>query len=114
MEQRFEDYYEDLQVSSNADQETIERVYRLLAKRYHPDNNGSGSVEKFDIITRAYQVLSTPERRAAFDVIYERQRDQGFKRIAQEADPGGFAPDAHIRRLILSVLYIERRQDPEN
>jgi hypothetical protein len=28
--------------------------------------------------------------------------------------PGGFAPDAHIRRQVLSVLYIERRQDPEN
>ena len=39
-------YYEDLQVSSNADIETIERVYRLLAKRYHPDNNGTGNAEK--------------------------------------------------------------------
>ena len=32
------DYYEVLQVSRNADFETIERVFRLLAKRYHPDN----------------------------------------------------------------------------
>ena len=44
----FTDYYEDLQVSSNADVETIERVYRLLAKRYHPDNNGTGDAEKFN------------------------------------------------------------------
>ena len=34
-ENSFDDCYEDLQVSSNADQETIERVYRMLAKRYH-------------------------------------------------------------------------------
>jgi len=59
----FEDYYEDLQISSNADQETIERVYRMFAKRYHPDNNGSGSVEKFEIVTKAYKVLSNPEKR---------------------------------------------------
>ena len=43
------DFYEDLQVSSNADQETIERVYRLLAKRYHPDNLDCGNSEKFRI-----------------------------------------------------------------
>ena len=43
----FVDYYEDLQISPNADLETIERVYRLLAKRYHPDNQATGSIEKF-------------------------------------------------------------------
>jgi curved DNA-binding protein CbpA len=68
------DYYEDLQVSSNADIETIERVYRLLAKRYHPDNNGSGNTEKFTRITEAYKVLTDPEKRAAFDVKYEKER----------------------------------------
>ena len=47
MEQHsFIDYYEDLQVSPNADQETIERVYRLLAKRYHPDNHLTGAPRK--------------------------------------------------------------------
>ena len=44
----FADYYEDLQISPNADLDTIERVYRLLAKRYHPDNQTSGSIEKFE------------------------------------------------------------------
>jgi preprotein translocase subunit Sec63 len=61
MKDIFEDHYEDLQISPKADQETIERVYRLLAKRYHPDNNDSGSVEKFDIITKAYKVLGQAE-----------------------------------------------------
>ena len=67
----FTDYYEDLQVSPNADNETLERVYRLLAKRYHPDNGQTGSVEKFDLITQAYQILSKPEKRAAYDATYE-------------------------------------------
>jgi len=114
MKSKFDDYYEDLQVSPNADQETIERVYRLLAKRYHPDNKGSGSVEKFDILSRAYQVLSNPEKRAAYDATYEERKAKGWKAYAQAFTPGAFAPDSHIRRQILSVLYIERRQDPEH
>ncbi|MCK5350483.1 MAG: DnaJ domain-containing protein, partial [Desulfobacula sp.] len=43
----FDDYYEDLQISPNADLETIERIYRLLAKRYHPDNKRTGNIDKF-------------------------------------------------------------------
>jgi hypothetical protein len=113
MKESFEDHYEDLQVSPNADQETIERVYRLLAKRYHPDNNGSGSMEKFDIITKAYKVLSQPEKRAAYDASYAQKKAGVLKALAQASAPGGFGADAQIRRQVLSVLYIERRQDPE-
>ena len=113
MKDIFEDHYEDLQVSPKADQETIERVYRLLAKRYHPDNNSSGSVEKFDIITKAYKVLGQAEKRAAYDATYAEKKDRVLKALAQVSAPGGFAADSHIRRQILSVLYVERRQDPE-
>ena len=113
MKEIFEDHYEDLQISPKADQETIERVYRLLAKRYHPDNNDSGSVEKFDIITKAYKVLGQAEKRAAYDATCAEKKDRVLKAFAQASAAGGFAPDSHIRRQILSVLYIERRQDPE-
>lgn len=54
----FNDYYEDLQVSPNADLETVERIYRLLAKRYHTDNPVSGNAEKFEAITRAFRIIS--------------------------------------------------------
>ncbi len=106
------DYYEDLQVSSNADIETIERVYRLLAKRYHPDNNGSGNAEKFNIITTAYRELSDPEKRAAFDVKYEKERTHQFKDISKASCSEGFEADQRIRHLILSILYVEIRKDP--
>ena len=52
----FNNYYEDLQVSSNADIETIERVYRLLAKRYHPDWGGDS--EKFIELMDVYEKLT--------------------------------------------------------
>jgi len=42
----FIDYYEILQLNQRADQETMDRVYRFLAKRYHPDNQNTGDPEK--------------------------------------------------------------------
>jgi len=66
------DYYDILQISPNAEQETIDKVYRFLAKKYHPDNgSGEGNADKFRAIIEAYRVLSDPEKRAAYDAKYE-------------------------------------------
>jgi hypothetical protein len=107
------DYYEDLQISPHADIETIERVYRMLAKRYHPDNIGSGNVERFDRVTKAYHVLADPVRRAAYDVTYDQVQAHRWKQLTASA-PGaaGNAKDHEIRNAVLSILYIERRNDP--
>ena len=113
-ENSFIDYYEDLQVSSNADIETIEHVYRLLAKRYHPDNNGTGHAEKFNIITTAYRELSDPEKRAAFDVKYQKERTHQIKELSEASCLDGFESDQRIRHSILSILYVEIRKDPIN
>ncbi|MGD2150957.1 MAG: DnaJ domain-containing protein [Desulfobacterales bacterium] len=108
------DYYEDLQVSPNADLETIERVYRLLAKRYHPDNSVTGNSERFRIITSAYKVLSDAEKRAAFDAKYEDTLNIKLKTLSKVSSTEGFENDQHIRQAILSVLYIDRRQNPSD
>ena len=110
----FVDYYEDLQVSSNADLETIERVYRLLAKRYHPDNTSTGNTEKFSIITTAYKVLSEAEKRAAFDAKYEDTRNHKLKALTKASLSNGFENDQKIRHAILSILYIDRRHNPSD
>ena len=111
---RYVDYYEDLQVSPNADLETIERVYRLLAKRYHPDNSVTGNSDKFSIITSAYKVISDAEKRAAFDAKYENSRNQKLKTLSKEFSSEGFENDQQIRDAILSILYIDRRQNPSD
>jgi curved DNA-binding protein len=113
-EQPFCDYYEDLQVSPNADLDTIERVYRLLAKKYHPDNKATGNIDKFEILTGAYKILSNTEKRAAFDANYEAGKTQQWRAISRAYTSKGFESDRHIRRTILSFLYTRRREDPSN
>lgn len=63
------DYYELLGVERNADAETIKKSYRKLALQYHPDRNpgDKAAEEKFKEIGHAYDVLSDPEKRAAYD-----------------------------------------------
>ena len=55
-----QDHYEVLQVSPRADQDTIQRVFRHLAKRFHPDNAESGDATRFKLIVEAHQILSDP------------------------------------------------------
>lgn len=61
------DCYEVMQLSPNADAETISRVYRILASRFHPDNAETGNSEMFIRLSEAYQILSNPEKRARYD-----------------------------------------------
>ena len=110
----FSDYYEDLQISPNADKEMIERVFRILAKRYHPDNTETGDAEKFNVLYEAYQVLSDPEKRAAFDAKYEELREDRWKIVEEASQSDGFEQDERIRQGVLSLLYVARRQDALN
>jgi len=109
--ERLPDYYEDLQVSPNADSETIERVFRLLAKRYHPDNKVTGSADDFNRIFSAYKVLADAEKRVSYDVQYEAWKAKKWKAPVTELCSSSFDNDECLRRRILSILYIERRND---
>ncbi len=107
----FKDYYEDLQVSPNADQETIEKVFRHLAKRSHPDNGQSGDFERFNALTEAYRVLSDPVLRAAYDAKYESIRGLKSKLVAQNSQLGQPDGDSQIRFAILGVVYAACRRN---
>jgi curved DNA-binding protein CbpA len=108
----FVDYYEILQLSQNADAETVERVYRLLAKRYHPDNSDSGDEERFREVHEAYETLSDLERRASYDVRYDQHNSMQWKIFEQGAAMAGQEDDQRIFNGVLSLLYAARRKDP--
>ena len=63
------DYYEVLGVDKSADDATLKKAYRQLAKKYHPDvNPGDKEAEaKFKEATEAYSVLSDPDKRRQYD-----------------------------------------------
>jgi len=65
---KYKDYYKILGVPRNATQEEIQRAYRKLARKYHPDVNKSPEAEeKFKEINEAYEVLRDPEKRKKYD-----------------------------------------------
>jgi molecular chaperone DnaJ len=63
------DYYEVLDIEKNAGKDEVTKAYRKLALKYHPDRNpdDKDAEEKFKEATEAYEVLSDPEKRAAYD-----------------------------------------------
>lgn len=62
------DYYQVLGVRRDASAEEIQRAYRTLARRFHPDiNKDPGAEERFKQVNEAYAVLSDPKSRARYD-----------------------------------------------
>jgi len=107
------DHYEVLQLSPRADQGTIQRVFRHLAKRFHPDNHESGDAERFKLVMDAFRVLSDPERRAEYDARYEDRREARWRIFDQGTVSNDVAADRRLRESALSLLYAARRNDPD-
>jgi curved DNA-binding protein CbpA len=112
-DERRPDYYEILQISPNAEPDTIHRVYRLLAQRFHPDNLETGDPSRFRQVTEAYQVLSEPESRAKFDVGHQQVRQERIRIVTDgNSVRSEFELEQLIRLTVLEALYSQRRANP--
>ncbi len=108
---RFQDHYSVLGVGRKASSEEIHRAYAALAKKYHPRNGSQPDREKFDAITLAYETLSNPATRQAFDSLLPKE-EEGPPLFAPGAFFEAVASEADRRMAILCILYDRRRRNP--
>jgi curved DNA-binding protein len=74
------DFYATLGVPKNADDATIKKAYRKLARKYHPDvSKEKDAEEKFKEVSAAYETLKDPEKRAAYDQLGTHREGQEFR-----------------------------------
>ncbi len=106
------DYYEFLQISCNAEPETIHRVFRFLAARFHPDNPETGNLEAFARLKQAYDVLSDPERRAHYDAA-KKEMTQSAALSASIDFMDDMEGELNRRLALLALLYVRRRTMPD-
>jgi curved DNA-binding protein len=107
-----QDYYEFLQISPNAEPDTIHRVYRFLALRLHPDNPETGDAEKFFLLKEAYEVLANPERRAEYDADRKKGLNEPIPLSTTIDFMDNMEGELNRRLAVLALLYIQRRTNP--
>ncbi len=106
------DYYEFLQISPNAELDTIHRVFRFLAARFHPDNPQTGDTEKFFLLKEAYDVLSNPGRRGDYDAAYKKEGPAAIPLSTSIDFMDSMEGELNRRLAVLALLYIQRRTNP--
>jgi len=108
---KFQDHYAVLGVPRKATAEEIHKAYSALASKHHPRNGPSPDQQKYDAVTEAYEVLSNPATRAAFDSLLPKEED-GLPALSPRRFWEAVTTEAGRRMAILAILYERRRANP--
>lgn len=102
----YEDFYQILGVARDARPEDIKKAYRRLARAYHPDvSKAADAEERFKKISQAYEVLSDPEKRRAYDALGTRAAGERFKPPPEWSTRFGFQDLGDGEGLDLGSLF---------
>src|SRR5436190_14505946 len=101
-------------MSPNANSETVERIFRYFAMRYHPDNQQTGNEARFSEVVEAHNVLKDPVKRAQYDISYREHAGAHLQLVEEASDAKGVQKDAVVQAKLLALLYVKRRQDVSN
>ena len=109
------DYYEVLGLQKGASDDEIKKAYRKLSKKYHPDINKEPDAEaKFKEISEAYEILSDPQKRAAYDQYGHAGTDPnyggGYGGGFGGFNGGGFSGGGGMTSLNHSLAAVAERQ----
>lgn len=82
-------YYEILEINEKASQEIIDKVYKVLIKKYHPDLQENNEIkakyeEKIKEINEAYEILSNPEKRNEYDKMLLQEKELASKKTYEQ------------------------------
>ena len=97
-----------MQISPNADLDTIQHVFRYLAKKWHPDY-WNGNPEQFKLLVEGHKILTNVERRAAYDLRYQKFWENKWNLAAEASDGQSIVDDSEVRSSLLSLYYVQRR-----
>lgn len=107
------DHYEILRLSAGSDAETIERVYKTLAKRFHPDNDKTGDAEIFLRISEAHRILTDPANRQRYDAELDSSKAVVRFDLRSRDFFAGLRGEQNRRLAVLCLLYRKRTSDHE-
>jgi curved DNA-binding protein CbpA len=109
---KFQDHYDVLGIDPRSDSETLQNAYAELARKYHPNNPDTGDQEAFDAVNAAYEVLSDPAQRLAFDNLKGIGEDASCPQFSGKEFFESLGSDAGLRMALLCILYERRKMKP--